>query len=83
VYHPVVGSADDSEAARAARDERFARKRRHRARQQAARTPLARVHSADELRSLWRPENIPGEARATDEPVELWREVRTRLRALP
>lgn len=61
----------------------FARKRRNRTRQQAARLPLDRVRAADELRSLWRPETIPGTIRPTDEPIELWRELRARLRSCP
>lgn len=61
----------------------FARKRRNRAREQAARAPIDRVRAADELRALWRPETLPGTARATDEPIELWREIRARLRTRP
>jgi hypothetical protein len=74
---------DDSEERRATKAAMFARKRRNRTRQQGARAPLARVESADELRSLWHPENVPGTIRPTDEPIELWRELRARLRARP
>ena len=66
----------------AKRADRFARKRRNRTVQQAARTPLDRLASSDDLRSLWQPSNVPGTIRPTDEPIELWRAVRARQRDL-
>jgi hypothetical protein len=73
----------------------FARVRRKRTREQASLTPEERLARADDLASLWEPPQATedgfvlrgrphsGNVRSTDEPIELWRAIRARLRGSP
>lgn len=59
----------------------FALVRRRHTENDAALTPEERVAITDELIRFWKAPDLPaGNARPTDEPMALWREMRARLR---
>ena len=61
----------------------FALVRKRHTQDDAALTPEQRVAMTDEMLRFWKAPDVPGDTRATDEPMALWRALRPGKRGSP